>query len=409
MNAASAITNSSTAVATAPGTTRLGASPADERKDERGPAFSALLGGFGASASALTAGALMRTLDAGAARSAARNAESGAVPDSAPTASPSRLDAGATDSTRATQEGPSAGPGSLDGADAGAGSGAPAARGAATVGGVAGSSGPRGDAIPAALGAGPDKPPGGSAPARGSSAGGAHTDSALPVVGGEAGASPMAGGRGGAGPASAPSAGVGGVHRGAPGGAALGTTEAAGRGLRGGDLTPRRGASLLRHGAPEPDPALQAQLRQSFTAAMRSKDGVAMLRLNPAHLGTLMVRVEVQDGRVSAELRVSSDQARGLLEAHRSALRDALDARGLVVDRVVVSEQAAGEARDGSETVARDSGQGRPGAGREDRAAEPEVGRTDEGGAPLTEGGGAAEADVLAVRIAAGMGIDALV
>ncbi len=152
-------------------------------------------------------------------------------------------------------------------------------------------------------------------------------------------------------------------------------------------------------------------MRQSLTSALKSRDGVANIRLKPAHLGTLHVRVEVSDGRVSALFRAESEQARGLLESNRTMLRHALEAQGLTPDRVVVegAESERSGAQFGSETHAHDeAGQGRPGQERHaERAARGEghAGQSVEGGDPPGIIGGA-EAGSALTRVGVELGID---
>jgi hypothetical protein len=63
------------------------------------------------------------------------------------------------------------------------------------------------------------------------------------------------------------------------------------------------------------------------------------MRLAPESLGDLTIDVRVQDGLVSARLRVASPQARDLLTSTADTLRAALEAQGLSVHRIDVADK----------------------------------------------------------------------
>lgn len=82
--------------------------------------------------------------------------------------------------------------------------------------------------------------------------------------------------------------------------------------------------------------AFAAQLQRGIAAALNGSGGTVTMRLSPEVLGSLQVRLDLHGSTVAARFRVESDEARKLLDQHMPALRSALEARGLVVDRVVV-------------------------------------------------------------------------
>lgn len=91
--------------------------------------------------------------------------------------------------------------------------------------------------------------------------------------------------------------------------------------------------------------AFKAQLTRGLAAALRHKGGEVTLRLSPESLGSLKIKLLVEQGRVSARFEATTTQARQLLESHMHALKSALEARGLVPERFVVehSEKAQTE------------------------------------------------------------------
>lgn len=111
--------------------------------------------------------------------------------------------------------------------------------------------------------------------------------------------------------------------------------------LRGLDAMLNRPAAKARASAGTADPAatraLSAQLERGVSAALNSRDGVVTLRLSPEQLGPLKVRVSVEKGAVTAAFEASSPQARKAVEQSIGTLKDALAAKGLVVDRIEVT------------------------------------------------------------------------
>ncbi len=82
--------------------------------------------------------------------------------------------------------------------------------------------------------------------------------------------------------------------------------------------------------------ALIEQIQRGLAQALKKRDGELTLRLRPEHLGLVRVRVRVEESSVSALLEATSEQARGLLKSHLTTLREALEARGLSIERIDV-------------------------------------------------------------------------
>ena len=116
---------------------------------------------------------------------------------------------------------------------------------------------------------------------------------------------------------------------------------------------------------------------------VRQRGGSLTMRLDPPSLGQLKVEMRMEGGRVAVLLTAASDSARSLLGDNLGSLRQALEDRGLAVDRLVVetstrtSEGSQGsrsehrgdgqDARGGQDTAGRqDAGDGRSRGRRED-------------------------------------------
>jgi flagellar hook-length control protein FliK len=73
-----------------------------------------------------------------------------------------------------------------------------------------------------------------------------------------------------------------------------------------------------------------------LSAALRQGGGAVTLRLQPENLGDLKIRLEMEAGKVAAQFRVETAQARQLLDETLGSLRTALEARGLEVQSLSV-------------------------------------------------------------------------
>lgn len=88
---------------------------------------------------------------------------------------------------------------------------------------------------------------------------------------------------------------------------------------------------------PADQATLPNQVARGLAAAVRQRDGTLTLRLSPDFLGDIKIQVRVESGHVSAHIHAQTDQARQLLTESASTLRTALEAHGLVVERIEVA------------------------------------------------------------------------
>ena len=118
-------------------------------------------------------------------------------------------------------------------------------------------------------------------------------------------------------------------------------------GLTASRIAGRFNATRVAHGR-APSPSSQArpfqydqhkvlmQVGRGLAAALRREGGVVTLRLEPAALGKLKIRLDLNQGRVSATFRVENETARQLLQSSLDTLRSSLEMRGLSVERLHV-------------------------------------------------------------------------
>lgn len=124
---------------------------------------------------------------------------------------------------------------------------------------------------------------------------------------------------------------------------------------------------LLQAAQPTRRAVEQQQVAQSALKAMgmalKEGGGEVTMKLAPEALGQVKVKLVVQDAGVDAMFTASTASARQLLEASTDTLRDALEARGLRVDSIVVdgprTEAQAGpqSSRDVAQDARRDANQ----------------------------------------------------
>jgi hypothetical protein len=98
-----------------------------------------------------------------------------------------------------------------------------------------------------------------------------------------------------------------------------------------------------------PPSANDVSLRSSIVRAiqMQWKDGTgtAVIKLDPAYLGTLTVSLRVESGLVTATLRADDPQVRAWLASSEATLRQGLAEQGLTLERIAVADQAEHEAQ----------------------------------------------------------------
>lgn len=76
------------------------------------------------------------------------------------------------------------------------------------------------------------------------------------------------------------------------------------------------------------------QVVRGLALALKQGGGRVTLRLNPDHLGSVVINVRVEGSKVAARLETSGDAAHRLLRDSLDGLRSALEARGLSVERI---------------------------------------------------------------------------
>lgn len=81
---------------------------------------------------------------------------------------------------------------------------------------------------------------------------------------------------------------------------------------------------------------------RGLTALTQQRGGTLSIRLDPPELGAVQVKMVMQQGSVSVDFRAATPEARAILEMHLGALRSALEAQGLNVDRLQVEGSANG-------------------------------------------------------------------
>jgi flagellar hook-length control protein FliK len=100
-----------------------------------------------------------------------------------------------------------------------------------------------------------------------------------------------------------------------------------------------------------------------ITGRMLPNGGTMQLRLDPPELGAIQVRVEMHNGVMTASFETSNDQASRLLSHSLGDLRSALEAQGVSVQKLQVSQSprqqsSSGDAqKDGSQTPQDTAGQ----------------------------------------------------
>ena len=135
---------------------------------------------------------------------------------------------------------------------------------------------------------------------------------------------------------------------------------------------------------PQPQPDAQspedeanlARTERGLGAALRQRGGSVTLRLTPAELGTIRIEMRVSEGSVVARLTAEHDSAHALLTRNLGELKQSLQARGLLVERLeVVTLAQPNTGASGAETSGERGAEAR---GRENEGRS--QGRWDQGG-----------------------------
>ncbi|MBP6671827.1 MAG: flagellar hook-length control protein FliK [Bacteroidetes bacterium] len=88
---------------------------------------------------------------------------------------------------------------------------------------------------------------------------------------------------------------------------------------------------------PETIRSMMEQLSKGVAVAVDEKHSEMKLILHPEALGEVTVRVQVEEGRVSAKLDVQQVQVKNTIEANMPQLREALTSRGLTMESIEIS------------------------------------------------------------------------
>ncbi|HHO67870.1 MAG TPA: hypothetical protein ENK12_02455, partial [Gammaproteobacteria bacterium] len=137
----------------------------------------------------------------------------------------------------------------------------------------------------------------------------------------------------------------------------------------GGPSTPAAGGQGLLLDTPfQRQPEWQQSLGERVQWLIGQQLQGARIRLNPAHLGPMEVRIQVQNDQASIQFMSAHGVVRDALEAAVPRLRDMLDANGIDLVDVDVSGQSFAEQQhqaEGHRADARGAGYG-PAAGGDD-------------------------------------------
>ncbi|MBE7414850.1 MAG: flagellar hook-length control protein FliK [Deltaproteobacteria bacterium] len=79
------------------------------------------------------------------------------------------------------------------------------------------------------------------------------------------------------------------------------------------------------------------QLDEVVRISVRNGGGEVRMKLNPESLGELSIRLNISNGAVTAEIIAESHEAKALLEANSSMLKDSLAQQGLVLRECVIN------------------------------------------------------------------------
>ncbi|MEC7196323.1 MAG: flagellar hook-length control protein FliK, partial [Planctomycetota bacterium] len=94
------------------------------------------------------------------------------------------------------------------------------------------------------------------------------------------------------------------------------------------------------------------------------------VQLRPAQFGKVTVRVQMDEGRVQADLIARTPEAARVLGEHLRLLRDSLEHKGLAVDRLEVREESKVESSRLDQHNEKDADEGRSGGERDRREGE---------------------------------------
>jgi flagellar hook-length control protein FliK len=78
------------------------------------------------------------------------------------------------------------------------------------------------------------------------------------------------------------------------------------------------------------------QVSKNISAALNDSKSEMKITLHPESLGEVMVKVQIEEGKVSTQLDVQQTQVKNIIEANLPQLKEALTNKGLTVDRIDV-------------------------------------------------------------------------
>ena len=124
-------------------------------------------------------------------------------------------------------------------------------------------------------------------------------------------------------------------------------------------------AEAVDAGAAEEVPASVNLTRRALRSLGRGHGGATVVQLRPAQFGKVTVRVQMEEGRVQADLVARTPEAARVLGEHLRLLRDSLEHKGLVVDRLEVREESKVESSRLDQHNEKDTDEGRSGGERD--------------------------------------------
>jgi flagellar hook-length control protein FliK len=79
------------------------------------------------------------------------------------------------------------------------------------------------------------------------------------------------------------------------------------------------------------------QLAKNVTVSIDGNNSQMKISLKPEALGEVMLKVTIEQGKVSTQMEVQQPQVKAVIEANLQILRESLSSKGLVVDRIDIS------------------------------------------------------------------------
>ncbi len=107
-------------------------------------------------------------------------------------------------------------------------------------------------------------------------------------------------------------------------------------------------------------PASVNLTRRALRSLGRGYGGATVVQLRPAQFGKVTVRVQMEDGRVQADLLARTPEAARVLGEHLRFLRESLEQKGLIVDRLEVREESKVESSRDGQHAENDADEDRP-------------------------------------------------